>query len=87
MDFPIKITRKRGITLVPTFIYRKIIFYLGHDLGFCHTVINLVSYFFFWGGGRGGILTRPYSCVNILAAILDAILNNGKGSSGNHGEF
>ena len=40
---------------------------------------------FFWGWG--GISTRLYSCVNILAAILDAILNIGKGSSGNHGEF
>ena len=25
--------------------------------------------------------------INILVAILGAILNNGKGSSGNHGEF
>ena len=30
---------------------------------------------------------RRYSGLNILAAILDAILNNGKGSSGNHGEL
>ena len=37
MNFPIKSIRKRGITLVPTFICRKIIYYLGHDLCFCHT--------------------------------------------------